>query len=232
MHGLSDPVGLIDRFSSVPGMPALFLYLAAAAIPVMMLHEFGHALVASRRLGVPIHASLGGTGTFLSIRLGRLTLTVNALTHPAESPEPAAVAEARSSARDLILVALGGSAASLLACAVAACGLLLGPGSGALHDLLWAAAAMGLLGALPMLPLVFQERPGGPRLRTDGRLALEAARIGRRLRVSPPPALAPPEPPQTTPATARTRAIAMGRGADTRAPRRPRERPTGARSGR
>jgi hypothetical protein len=211
-------------------MPALLLYLAAAAVPLAMLHELGHALVAWRRLAVPIQASVGGTGTFLSIRVGRLTLTVNALTHPDETPDPASVAAARASARDLVLVALGGPVSSLLGSVIAVCALALAPKSGGVHDVLWALTVMGLLGALSIVPLVFQERPGGPRLRTDGRLALEAAHVGRRLRGACSPALASPEP--ASPATARTRAMAMGRGADTHAPHRSRERRTGAPSGR
>jgi hypothetical protein len=232
MHAVADPAGLLERLTSVPGMPALLLYLAAAAVPLAVLHELGHAVVAWRRLGVSIQASVGGTGTFLSIRIGRLTLTVNALTHPDETPDPASLAAARASARDLALVALGGPVSSLLGSVIAVCALAVAPKSGGVHDVLWALTVMGLLGALSIVPLVFQERPGGPRLRTDGRLALEAAHVARRLRGASSPSLTSPEPASATPATARTRAIAMGRGADTRAPHRSRERRTGAPSGR
>jgi len=227
MHGVSDSVGLIDRFTSIPGMPALLLYLAAAAVPVILLHELGHALVASRRLGGPVHISVVGTGTLLSIRIKRIRLDVSALSHAAEPPSPTSLDAVRASARDVMLVALAGPAASLLCSALAACALSLAPGTGRGHDFLWATTAIGLLGVLTVVPLAFQERPGGPRLRTDGRLALDAARAVRPLRARP-----PWEPAQATPATARTRATATGRGADTRAPRRSPERRTGAPSAR
>src|SRR2546425_184321 len=210
MHGVSDPVGLIDRFTSIPSTPALFLYLAAAAVPGILLHELGHALVASRRLGDPLHISVGGTGTLLSIRIRRLRLDVSALSHAAQPPSSTSVDAVRASARDVMLVALAGPAASLLCSALAACALSLAPGTGLGHDFLWATTAMGLLGVLTVVPLVFQERPGGPRLRTDGRLALDAARAVRPLRGRSPRAPAPAEPAQATPATARSRAAAMG----------------------
>ena len=99
MHGVSDSVGLIDRFTSIPGMPALLLYLAAAAVPVILLHELGHALVASRRLGGPVHISVVGTGTLLSIRIKRIRLDVSALSHAAEPPSPTSLDAVRASAR-------------------------------------------------------------------------------------------------------------------------------------
>ena len=231
MQAVSHPVGLIERFSSIPGMPALLVYLVAAAVAVILLHKLGHALAASWRLRDPVHISLEGTGTLLSIRIRRLRLDVNALSHAAERPSSSSVAAVRASARDVVLVALAGPAASLLSSVIAACALSLAPGGGAVHGLLWAVTVMGLVGALPILPLVLQERPGGPRLRTDGRLALEAARVVGGLRNSSPAAPAPPESAQAMPATARTRAMAMGRGADTPAPRRSRDRRTGAPSG-
>ena len=226
---------LIDRFSSVPEMPALLLYLAAAAVPAILLHQLGHALVSFRRLGGPVNLSPGVTSTLVSIRIRRLRLHVSALSHAAEPASPASLAAVRASARDVMLVAVAGPAASLVCSALAACALSLTPGTGPAHDFLWASAATGLLGVLTVVPLVFQERPGGPRLRTDGRLVLDAVRAVRQLPAEAPRVLAPPEhdhAPAATPTTAHSWATAAGRGADTRAPRRSPERPSGMPSAR
>src|ERR1700736_3946505 len=130
-------------------MAALLVYLLAAAVEVILLHKLGHALAASWRLGDPVHISLDGTGTLLSIRIRRLRLDVNALSHAAERPSRSSVAALRASARDVVLVALAGTAASLLSSLVAACALTLAPGRGAVHGLLWAVTVMGLLGTVP-----------------------------------------------------------------------------------
>ena len=180
---LHELAGAIDRFMrSSPGMPVLLAYIAAAGVPVTLLHELGHALVGVRRLGVPVYVSVGSAGRLLSVRLGRLTLTVNPFAHPARPGGFAELDAGRASARDLMLFALAGPAASLLGFALAAWALSAAPDTGLLHNFLWAATCCGLFGVLNVVPFVLQERRGGRSLRSDGRLALDAARAGRSLR--------------------------------------------------
>jgi Peptidase family M50 len=178
---LRDLADVIDHFMrSGPGMPAALIYFAVVAAPLTLLHELGHALVAAHRLGGPVHISLGARGRLVRIRLRRLTMAVSALPHPARLGGYASFDASRASARDLLLVALAGPAASLVAFVVAALALSSVSHAGTAHDVLWAATASSLLSVLlSLVPLEFQEHRGGPKLRTDGRVALEAIRAHR-----------------------------------------------------
>jgi hypothetical protein len=178
---LSDPAGVIDHFiRSSPGMPATFTYLAAVAVPTTLLHELAHALVAARRLGGRVHVSVGARGSLVRIHLRRLSMAVNALPHAARLGGFDAL---RAAARDLLLVALAGPAASLAGFALSALVLSYVPRAGTVHDLLWAATAANLCAALlSLIPFQFQEHRGAPKLRTDGRVALEAIRARRAFR--------------------------------------------------
>ena len=56
------------------------------------------------------------------------------------------------------------------------------PAAGALHDLLWTSTLGSVFAVLNLIPFTYQERRDGPRLQTDGRLALDAARVLGSLR--------------------------------------------------
>jgi peptidase M50-like protein len=167
---------------SAPRMPLAVVYLVAVGVPVVLLHELGHALVAARRLGGPVHMSVGRTGARLSAHFRRLTMAVGALPHPTGVGGYTSFASSRASARDLLLVALAGPAASLLGFALAVMALAVAPASGVAHDVLWAAAVTNLAGVLNIVPLELRERREGPRFRTDGQFALRAMRAVRAFR--------------------------------------------------
>jgi hypothetical protein len=172
----------IQRFiDSGPAPPALFGYLLAAALPVALLHELGHALVAARRSGSPVRISPGSTRHLLRAQLRRARLNASLLAPSGSAGGPASFDAARARARDLTLVALGGPVASLAGFAAAASGLAASAGGGSLHDLLWAATVLGFIAALSVVPLEVQQRKSGAHLRTDGRVALEAVRARRAL---------------------------------------------------
>jgi hypothetical protein len=180
---LRDLAELIQSFMrSSPALPAMLIYLVVAAVPITLVHELGHALVAARRLRGPIHVCVGSTGQLLRVRVRHLTLAVSAVTHPGHVGGTTTFDAARATARDVTLIALAGPGASLLGFAVAAVAFSSAPAGGVAHDLLWAATAGSVVAVLNILPFEFQERRGGPRLRTDGRIALEAARARRALR--------------------------------------------------
>jgi hypothetical protein len=173
----------IDRFAHTgPSVPAVFVYLMAAAVPAALLHELGHGLMAAWRFGGPVHVSVGGARKLLRVPLRRLAMAAGS---PAEreqvGPDPFLDAM-RGSAREVMLVALAGPAASLLGFALAAGALSLAPAGGSWHDFLWAATGVSLLGVLTIVPLKFEERRGGSRVRTDGRMAFDALRAARALR--------------------------------------------------
>jgi hypothetical protein len=164
-----------------PATPALFGYLVATAVPIALLHEVGHTLLAAARTGTRGRISIGATRHLVRAQLRRLTLTASLLTPPDSSGESASFDEARASARELILIALGGPIASLAGFGMAACGLALSARHGVLHDSLWAATVAGFIATLSAVPLESGERRSRPPIRTDGRVVLDAARAARSL---------------------------------------------------
>jgi hypothetical protein len=85
-------------------------------------------------------------------------------------------------ARDVLLIAVSGPAASLLGTVLSAWALSAAAPSGVLHGLLWAATAAGVVGVLNLVPLSLRDRRDDPPIASDGRIALDAARVLRALR--------------------------------------------------
>ena len=183
MDALYNLADVILRFlNSSPGLPISLVYLAIAAIPVTLLHELGHAVTARRLLGGDVAISVGTVGQLAEMRLGQIALSINALSHPGSASGVAEFDDSRATARDILLIALAGPAASLVGTAFTAWALSAASPSGALHGLLWAATLAGAFGVLNLVPLTIQDRRDGPSTRTDGRLALDALRVARALR--------------------------------------------------
>jgi Zn-dependent protease len=172
-------VGFMD---AGPGLPVSLLYLAFAAIPVTLLHELGHAVAARRLLGGDVQVAVGSVGKIAGVRLGQVALAVNALSHPGRAGGSAEFDASRATARDILLIALAGPAASLAGTVLTAWALSAASPSGMLHSVLWAATFAGAFGVLNLVPLTLQEGRDGPPLRTDGRLALDALRVARAWR--------------------------------------------------
>jgi len=68
-------------------------------------------------------------------------------------------------ARDVLLIAVSGPAASLLGTVLSAWALSAAAPSGVLHGLLWAATAAGVVGVLNLVPLSLRDRRDDPRSR-------------------------------------------------------------------
>jgi hypothetical protein len=180
LYRLADAI--VHFMDSSPGLPISLLCIAIAALPVTLLHELGHAVAARRLLGSDVQVSVGSTGKLADIQLGQIALAINALSHPGRASGAAEFDASRATARDILLIALAGPAASLVGTVLTAWALSAASPSGALHNLLWAATAAGVFGVLNLVPLSFQEGRDGPSVRTDGRLALDALRVARALR--------------------------------------------------
>ena len=165
-----------------PGLPILLLYVAVAGIPVVLLHELGHALAAVRLLGDEVQVSVGSTGELARLRLGQISVSLSALSHPGEAAGVAEFDASRATARDVLLIAVAGPAASLLGTVLTAWALSAAAPSGVLHGLLWAATSAGVVGGLNLVPLSLRDRRDAQPIASDGRIALEAARVLRALR--------------------------------------------------
>lgn len=181
---LYDVIAAIVLFmEAMPPFPWFVVYGLLTAIPLTLLHEIGHALAARRLLDTPVRIAVGSFGELAKVQLGRISISVSALSSPASADGSAEFDASRARARDVVLIAIAGpaaSAAGLVACLLA---FAAAPPDGVVHDLLWAATINSVFAVLlNLVPFGFQERRGGPTLHTDGRVALDAAHALRMLR--------------------------------------------------
>jgi hypothetical protein len=168
-----------DFMQSGPTSVATLPYLMAAAIPVTLVHELGHAIMARRRLDGDVAVSIGTAGRIAELRLAQVTISINALSDPTRPGGAAEFDAGEATARDVVAIALAGPLASLLGTIV--CGRLLSSmPAGAPHHIVWAMTLGGVFGfALNLVPMTLEDRRGGRPLRSDGRLALDAWRVLR-----------------------------------------------------
>jgi Zn-dependent protease len=173
-----------DHFmKSGPPLPIGLVYLAIVALPLTFLHEWGHAVTARRLLDGSVRISVGNAGRVAHVRLGQITTSINVLSSPTRLAGYAEFDASRATARDVVLIALSGPLASLLGWVV-----LIALYSAAVpdtiwHGLLWAAVLWsGFAVIFNLIPLSIQERRGGRMKRTDGGLALDAAKVIWQLR--------------------------------------------------
>ena len=173
---------IVKFMNGGPGFFAGLLYITIAALPVVLLHEFGHALMAVRRLGTDVEVTVGGAGRIAQFRLGQINASLFALQGAGATGGSAAFDASRASARDVLWIALAGPAASLLGLVVAMLCFANGPVDGFLHDLLWAAVFTSFAGVANLVPITFDADKPGESYETDGRIALSALRVISELR--------------------------------------------------
>jgi hypothetical protein len=157
--------------------------IAVAGVPMTLLHEFGHAFAAVNLLGEDVEVEAGNYGRFAELQLGRITVTMNAIA--ADPTKPAGYAEfdaSRATARDVLLIALAGPAASLLGTLLTALVLYATSPGWVLAMLLWTTILVGVIGVLNAAPFRYQTTRRSPMMRSDGLLALDALRVMRALR--------------------------------------------------
>ena len=172
---------IYNFMESSPGLLGTPVCVVVAGLPVMLLHELGHALAARILLGGEVQVTVGSAGKLAELQLGQIAVSLNALAYPGRAQGSAEFDASRAGARDVLLIALAGPAASLLGFVVALWAYSAAPDSGLLHDLLWGAIAAGLFGVLNLIPFTLHGKPGETPLRSDGRVALAAARVVREL---------------------------------------------------
>jgi hypothetical protein len=171
---------VFDFMNSGPGLLAMLIYSALVAIPVVLLHELGHAIAARRLVGGEVEITVGTAGKLANIRLGEVVMSINAVAHPGRPDGVARFDASRARFLDIILIALAGPAASLVGTIVTALLLSAASPDGVVHDLLWVATALGVVGVLNIVPITFRNRDGTT-LRTDGRVVLDVVRVVSRL---------------------------------------------------
>jgi hypothetical protein len=155
--------GVIAGFAHPSWFPALFpslILLAAASYPSVLIHECGHALAAS-------------------FRVGSAAIRINLLPDPGGAQGLCVYDASRATRTDTVIIALAGPAASALA-AVVAIGLYRTAGStGLWHDFCRGLVITNVSGALlNLLPFHLTDGRKGQRriLRSDGLVALHAIR--------------------------------------------------------
>lgn len=170
---------IYDFMNEMPGGWSFLWWTFIGAIPVVMLHELGHAMVAAHRLGDDVEVTVGNAVELARVRMGRIHASLNVLTHPGYVGGSASFDATRATARDILWIALAGPLASLAGFLVTAWLLTFTASTGAAHDLLWSMTGAGVfavvLNLLPFKP----EEADGTKVWTDGRLALDALRLIR-----------------------------------------------------
>lgn len=165
---------IVDFMDQSPPLVWALLAIVLANIPVIALHEAGHALAARRLLDVDVDLAVGSIGRLADLQLGRVRARVSALGPYGGAGGSVQFDHGRATARDVLLIALAGPAASLGGLLVTAWLLSFASSTGVAHALLWAATLGGAIGVLNLIPFRYRERRDGPFHLTDGRLALDA----------------------------------------------------------
>ena len=179
----SEVLAPFDYFMDSEPAWLVFIVLSVLIAPfAVWLHELGHALAATRLLDEEVEITIGSFGKVLEAQIGSLRIRVNALSSPLGASGQASFAGARATARDVLLIALAGPAASACGLAITAVALAWAP-PGLLRDALVIATLCGTVGVIGLVPLpLSRARHGRPAERSDGQLALEAARVLWQLR--------------------------------------------------
>jgi hypothetical protein len=168
-----------EFMNEMPGGWSFLWWGFVAAVPVVALHELGHAVVAVRRLGADVEVTVGNAVELARVRMGRIEASLNAVAHPGYAAGSASFDSSHATARDVLWIALAGPLASLVGWVTTASLLSLTASSGVLHDLLWSMTMAGafavVLSLLPLSP----EESDGTKVWTDGRLALDAVGVLR-----------------------------------------------------
>jgi hypothetical protein len=164
-----------------PGLIPMMVYTAIVSIPLILVHELGHAVAARARLGTSVDVVVGTVGKAAQLHVRDINIRINALAAPVGRVGTASFDASRVTARDMIWIALAGPAASAVGGAICALGYA-SVGEGVAHDVLWAATGFSVLAVvLNLMPFGYRDRVDAQEVATDGHVMLEALRIERGL---------------------------------------------------
>jgi hypothetical protein len=167
-----------DLMESQPGLPG---WVAAQLIVLpltVMLHELGHGAMAVLRAQNDVRLEVGSGPVAWRGRLLRIDMAVHPLVMPAGVGGAVSFDATRTTATDVVLVALAGPLASLIGTVIAWVWFASAPAGSSLSTLLAVAAATGLFATVVnLIPMSVRDRNGAVMWRTDGWHALSAARV-------------------------------------------------------
>lgn len=170
--------------SGAPPLALLVVLCPVAGMAVVLVHELGHALMAHSLLGTPVRVTVGRHARFAGMQLGKVELERNAA---GRLSGPGGAAQLAARARDVVWIALAGPAASLAGTLLTAAVLATTQPGGIVHAAAWTATCAGVVAVLFNLIPAQSVEPTGARLRSDGRLALDALRVTREQAGPAPP---------------------------------------------
>lgn len=166
-----------------PSFPWFLTWTFVAGFPLILLHEFGHAVAAYLLLGAEVEISVGSSGKIMERRLGPFAVTIKTFRKPGGAAGLAQFDTSRATARDMLCIALAGPLASLAGLAVVLALYSAGGHTGVVHDLLWAAVGFSIgVTLLNLIPFKAAADGSSPGLESDGRQALDALRVMWALR--------------------------------------------------
>lgn len=168
-----------------PSFPWYLGWWALAILVVCLIHESGHlgAALWTGQQNIAMH--IGSHGPLMEKRLAVARLQAQAVTAPWRIGGSVVFSAARTTARSIVIIALAGPVASLAGAAVAAV-LAASIQSTVPADFCATTSALSIFAALlNLVPMTLHEgtrRRPGARLQTDGRQALDSARVLYELR--------------------------------------------------
>jgi membrane-associated protease RseP (regulator of RpoE activity) len=92
--------------SAAPPLPAFVLAAAVVVLPLILVHEIGHAIAARLRLRAPVRMTVGNVGKVLSVRAAGIEATVAATASPLRFGGHVLFDASRAQARDVLVIAL------------------------------------------------------------------------------------------------------------------------------
>ena len=129
----------VDFMNGSPSLLAFWVYLLIAGLPIILLHELGHALVAVRRLDADVEVTVGNAAKLAQLRLGQVNASIFALRSPLGPAGSASFDASRATAQDVVWIALAGPVVSAIGLVLAMFCFSAAPADGFVHDMLWAA---------------------------------------------------------------------------------------------
>jgi hypothetical protein len=176
---------LADAMNGGPGFPWWIAWIALISLVVTAIHESGHLVAALWTGQEHVALRIGSFGGLIDQRLGALRADVALVGVPWRSSGDVSFDAAQTTARQMLVIALAGPAASL-AGAGGTAWISASTRSSSVSEFFAMATVAGVFaGLLNLIPMTLTQgtrRNPGARVATDGRHARDALRVLADLR--------------------------------------------------